>query len=312
MSSMPHTTSHPSNYVGRFAPSPTGPLHFGSLLAALASFLDARANSGQWLVRMEDIDPPRETPGAATAILNCLRAHALEWDGDVLYQSQRTPIYRDVCTQLIAQQRAFYCTCSRVDLAGSDGIYTGRCRSCFEKPQQPFAIRLRVDDIDIRLEDNIQPPFTENIARDVGDFVIYRKEDLPAYQLAVVIDDAAQQVTHVVRGSDLLASTARQIFLQRCLQLPTPRYAHIPIIANPQRQKLSKQTFARELDNADAADNLLAALEFLQQPLPPASESQSTTSILQWAIRHWDIALIPRQHDICGAALPPRCRRFAI
>lgn len=300
-----------TQYIGRFAPSPTGPLHFGSLLAALASFLDARAHGGQWLVRIEDIDPPREVPGATAAILDCLRAHALTWDGDVLYQSQRLPIYREACTKLIEQQRAFHCTCSRLDLMDSKGIYTGRCRHCFNKPQQPFAIRLRVDDVDICIDDRIQPAFTENIARDVGDFVIYRKEDLPAYQLAVVIDDAIQNVTHVVRGSDLLSSTGRQIFLQRCLQLPTPQYAHIPIIANSQHQKLSKQTFALALDNNDAIENLLAALEFLQQPSPPKTEVASPESILRWSIKHWDITRIPRQEELCGTALPPRCQHFA-
>lgn len=303
---MPHL-----NYVGRFAPSPTGPLHFGSLLAALASYLDARAHGGQWLVRIEDIDPPREVPGASQAILECLRAHALEWDGEVFQQSRRTQRYRDTCAQLIAQRRAFYCTCSRLDLAGSGGIYTGHCRYCFQKPERPFAIRVRVDAIALRVDDRIQPSVAENLARDVGDFVIYRKEDLPAYQLAVVADDAAQRVTHIVRGSDLLASTARQIFLQQCLQLPTPQYAHIPVIANARQQKLSKQTFARALDNSAATENLLAALEFLQQPLPPTAQTQSASSILRWAIRHWDIALIPRRQELSGAALPPRCRRFA-
>ncbi len=305
------TAEFPAHYVGRFAPSPTGPLHFGSLLAALASFLDARARGGQWLVRIEDIDPPREAPGATAAILDCLRAHSLDWDGDVLYQSQRTSIYREACTRLIERRRAFYCTCSRLDLAGNGHIYAGRCRQVFEKPQPPFAIRLLADDVDIRVDDRIQPELTENIARDVGDFVIYRKEALPAYQLAVVIDDAAHHVTHVVRGSDLLESTARQIFLQRCLQLPTPQYAHIPVIANAQHQKLSKQTRAHALDNNAASENLLAALEFLHQPLPPAAEAKSTTSILRWAIGHWNIASIPRQRELCGAALPPRCRHFA-
>lgn len=307
----PPSLEQPSRYIGRFAPSPTGPLHFGSLLAALASFLDARSHNGQWLVRIEDIDPPREVTGAATAILNCLLAHGLEWDGEVLYQSERLPIYREACTRLIERHQAFFCTCSRLDLSINNGIYWGRCRRCFKKPSQPSAIRLCVDDAEIHIDDRIQPAFTENIARDVGDFVIYRKEDLPAYQLAVVIDDAAQNITHVVRGSDLLSSTARQVFLQRCLQLPSQQYAHIPVIANSQHQKLSKQTFARALDKNDAVENLLAALEFLQQPLPSTTEIQSVASLLQWAIAHWDIARIPRHPEISGSALPPRCRRFA-
>lgn len=301
----------PTPYIGRFAPSPTGPLHFGSLLAALASFLDARAHDGQWLVRVEDIDPPREVPGATADIIDCLQAHALSWDGDVVYQSQRLSIYRDACSRLIAQHRAFYCTCSRLDLADSGGIYSGRCRELVDKPQQPFAIRLRTDDSDICVDDRIQTVFTENMARDIGDFVIFRKDDLPAYQLAVVIDDALQHVTHVVRGSDLLASTTRQIFLQRQLQLPTPRYAHIPVITNEQHQKLSKQTFARALDKSRAAENLLAALDFLQQPQPPATAINSPHEIVQWAVKHWNIDRIPRQQEISGTALPSRCQPFA-
>lgn len=305
-------SSHfPTRYVGRFAPSPTGPLHFGSLLAALASFLDARANNGQWLVRIEDIDPPREIPGAAAAILQCLQAHALMWDGDVLYQSTRTAIYQQACSRLLAQQRAFYCTCSRLDLAGNNGIYSGRCRHRLQRPQQLCAIRLRSDAIDVHCDDAIQPSFTVNIARDIGDFVIYRKENLPAYQLAVVIDDAAQNITHIVRGFDLLDSTPRQIFLRHCLHLPTPHYAHIPIIANSQRQKLSKQTFARVLDNASAVENLLAALEFLRQPLPSKSHAKCASSILDWATAHWDMALIPQCGELYGDELPPRCRHFA-
>lgn len=307
---MPPSPSH-SQYIGRFAPSPTGPLHIGSLIAALASYLDARAHGGRWLVRIEDIDPAREMPAATTAILQCLRAHGLEWDGEVLYQSQRLPIYRAACAHLIEQRRAFYCTCSRLDLAQSGGIYPGRCRHCFERPPQPFAIRLRVDDTDIHVDDRIQPAFTENIARDIGDFVIFRKEDLPAYQLAVVIDDAAQNITHIVRGSDLLSSTTRQIFLQHCLGLPTPQYAHIPVIANALHQKLSKQTRARALDSSAAIENLLAALAFLQQPPPPEAEIASARRIVQWAVRHWDIARVPRQQELSGDALPPRCRDFA-
>jgi glutamyl-Q tRNA(Asp) synthetase len=309
---MPQLLSHPNtSYTGRFAPSPTGPLHFGSLLAALASFLDARAHGGQWLVRIEDIDPPREMSGATQSILECLRAHGLEWDGDVLYQSSRLSTYRDICSQLIEEQRAFYCTCSRLDLANNGGIYSGRCRRCFEKPSQPFAIRLIAEAIDIRVEDRIQPAFTENIARDIGDFVIFRKEDLPAYQLAVVADDAAQRITHIVRGSDLLESTARQIFLQQCLRLPTPSYAHIPVIANAQHQKLSKQTHAQALDPSNAPKNLLAALDFLEQPLPPASERQSVSRILQWAITYWDIARISRRPERAGDDIPPSCQHFA-
>jgi len=300
----------PATYTGRFAPSPTGLLHFGSLLGALASFLDARAQGGRWLVRIEDIDPPREMPGAATAILRCLRAHGLEWDGEVLYQSQRTAIYQEALTRLLNQDSAFFCTCSRTELAGNGGIYPGKCRQRHEAPDAPCAIRLQVDRADIVFNDAIQGEIRQNLARDVGDFVIFRKEKLPAYQLAVVVDDAAQSVTHVVRGSDLLDSTPRQIFLQRQLALPTPHYAHIPVIANRAGHKLSKQTYAQALDEADAASNLLAALDFLGQPRPPAGSRHTPGSILAWAVAHWNPSLIRRGYSLSGEELPLSCLRF--
>lgn len=296
-------------YVGRFAPSPTGPLHFGSLIGALASFLDARSQQGRWLVRIEDIDPAREIPGAAMAILECLRAHGLDWDGDVIYQSERFELYRDAYLRLCDEGRAFYCTCSRTDLLANRGIYDGRCRTHRHPPTPPYAVRLLTDAETIEFDDRIQGKIRENIGRDVGDFVIYRKEQLPAYQLAVVIDDAAQQITQVVRGCDLLGSTGRQIYLQQCLHLPSPHYAHFPVIANSERQKLSKQTQAPALDNRHARDNLLAALEFLSQPLP--TQPLPIDRLLNWAIAHWNIDAIPRQRLLHGDLLPPSCRRFA-
>lgn len=301
----------PADYTGRFAPSPTGPLHFGSLLGALASFLDARAHGGRWLVRIEDIDPPREQAGAADAILRCLRAHGLIWDGDVLYQSRRLAVYRRAVDDLLARHAAFFCTCSRTDLADSGGIYPGRCRRCFREPDSPYAIRLRVDDNDIVFDDGVQGEIRQNLAREVGDFVIFRKERLPAYQLAVVIDDAAQGVTDVVRGCDLLDSTPRQIFLQHRLGLPTPRYSHIPVIANRAGHKLSKQTYARALDATDAVGNLLAALDFLGQPMPQVEHRQTPALLLQWAAQHWRPGNIPRGYSLGGDQLPPSCRRFS-
>jgi glutamyl-Q tRNA(Asp) synthetase len=298
-------------YIGRFAPSPTGPLHFGSLLGAVASFLDARANHGSWLVRIEDIDPPREIAGASNAILQCLQAHGLLWDGEVCYQSRRDAAYRQALAQLLTANQAFYCSCSRIDLAASAGIYPGRCRNCRQPPLTPYAIRLQVDNSDISFVDSIQGPIAQTMAREVGDFVLFRKEGLPAYQLAVVVDDAAQGITHIVRGSDLLDSTPRQIFLQQRLQLPTPRYAHIPVITNLSGQKLSKQTFARALDNSSAAQNLLAVLEFLRQPLPPMGHRDSPRQLLDWAITHWQPALIPRHLQCSGKQLPDSCQRFA-
>jgi glutamyl-Q tRNA(Asp) synthetase len=299
-----------ARYIGRFAPSPTGPLHFGSLLGALASFLDARAHNGTWLVRLEDIDPPREVAGAATAILDCLRAHGLLWDGEVSYQSQRYALYRGAIERLLAEGHAFYCTCSRTELVQHGGIYAGRCRACRQKPATPHAVRLQVETGTLEFDDLIQGHIAQELARAVGDFVLFRKEGLPAYQLAVVVDDAAQGITRIVRGSDLLDSTARQIFLQRRLGLPTPEYAHIPVIANADGQKLSKQTFAPALDNGNALQNLQAALDFLGQPPPDGAHRQSVDALLAWAIDHWRLEAVPRRLQLLPDDLPPSCRSF--
>lgn len=318
MSNTPAPSSTSANsarpYVGRFAPSPTGPLHFGSLISALASFLDARAQQGLWLVRIEDIDPPREQAGASTDILNCLEAHGLLWDGPVLYQSQRHDLYREAAQNLVAQHRAFYCTCSRAQLMGQS-VYPGLCRAHFVAPVKPHAIRVRVPAEVITFDDAVQGSYSEVLERAVGDFVIFRKEQLPAYQLAVVIDDAAQNVTHVVRGCDLLHNTARQIFLQQCLQLATPQYAHIPVIANPRGQKLSKQTYAPALTAATALENLCAALDFLGQSVPDYRAYRDPESLLGAAIEHWSLARIPRVRQLPDgqrpdAQLPPSCRHF--
>jgi glutamyl-Q tRNA(Asp) synthetase len=259
---------------------------------------------------MEDIDPPREQAGAADSILRSLTAHGLHADAPVLYQSTRHSIYRDAALRLTAEHAAFFCTCSRSQLGGHS-VYPGHCREKFTAPDTLHAIRLRVPETIVEFDDAIQGHYCEWVDRSVGDFVIYRKEQLPAYQLAVVIDDAAQGVTHVVRGCDLLDNTARQIVLQRALRLPTPQYAHVPVIANPHNQKLSKQTYARALDSAQALDNLCAALEFLGQPLPAQDARYSVESLLAHAIQHWSRARVPRARSIAGAQLPESCRRFA-
>ena len=283
-----------SGYIGRFAPSPTGLLHIGSLIGALASYLDAKANQGQWLVRMEDLDPPREQPGAASAILQSLEDHGLTWDGVVLWQSQRHDAYRQVINDLLAANKAFYCTCSRSDLQGSNGIYQGRCRGCVTPPlDRDFALRLQVDNQVVAFNDAIQGRFSQQLERDVGDVVLQRKDSLFAYQLAVVVDDALQGITHIVRGSDLLDSTPRQIYLQRVLGYATPAYTHVPVINNKQGHKLSKQTFAAAIENGSASANLCAALAFLKQPLPPEDLCQKVTDIVQWAVGHWSVASIP-------------------
>ncbi|HEX4927827.1 MAG TPA: tRNA glutamyl-Q(34) synthetase GluQRS [Burkholderiales bacterium] len=279
-------------YTGRFAPSPSGPLHFGSLVAALASWLDARAARGRWLVRIEDLDRPRVQPGADAAILGTLVRLGLRWDGEVLYQSRREALYREALARL--RERTYWCACTRREIADSslglaiDGarIYPGTCREGIAAGKEARALRLRVGADEIRFVDRVQGPQAQLLARDVGDFVLCRADGLIAYQLAVVVDDAAQGVTDVVRGADLLDSTARQVHLQRLLGLPTPRYLHVPVALSEGGEKLSKQTDAPPIDAARPAEALAAALAFLGQP--------SATSLDQ-AIEQWDVSLIPAQ-----------------
>ncbi|MFA7554448.1 MAG: tRNA glutamyl-Q(34) synthetase GluQRS [Spongiibacteraceae bacterium] len=289
-----------SHYIGRFAPSPTGPLHIGSLIGALASYLDAKANGGQWLLRIEDLDPPREMPGAANAILTCLQQHGLQWDQPVLWQHQRHQAYQQIIDQLLATGQAFYCTCSRSDTQHQGGIYSGHCRGRTQIPNRPFAIRWQVPEQTIGFNDAIQGYFSQHLPQQVGDIVLKRKDGLFAYQLAVVVDDAYQQITHCVRGSDLLSSTPRQIALQQALSLPPLHYCHIPVITNQLGQKLSKQTFAPAMDATNACQNLLIALDFLQQPKPPLNSRHDVDKIIQWAIEHWLPAAIPKCMGIIG------------
>lgn len=286
----------PSDYIGRFAPSPTGPLHLGSLVAALASFLDARAHQGQWLLRMEDIDPPREQAGAAEGILRCLEAHHLHWDGNVLYQSTRHNAYRDALQQLNQQSLTYYCTCSRQALQG-EAIYNGHCQSLHHDANTPSAIRLNAGaalkqiqaNPELMFEDLIQGPQQQNLLTEVGDFVIHRKEALFAYQLAVVVDDIFQSITHVIRGADLLESTARQRLLFKLLGNTPPTFGHIPLVLNEAGQKLSKQNFAPALNHHSASDNLYRALTLLNQAPPTELQGESPSRILDWAIAHWQL-----------------------
>jgi len=296
------TVPAPSNrYRGRFAPSPTGPLHFGSLVAALGSYADARAAGGEWLVRMEDLDPPREQPGAADAILAALDAFALEWDGAVMYQSRRGDAYRDGIARLAALGATYPCACTRKELqdsalAAPDGslVYPGTCRNGLPPGKAMRALRVRVGDAVIDFDDAVQGRIAQDLARDVGDFVVRRADGFVAYQLAVVVDDAAQDITDVVRGADLLDSTPRQIHLQRLLGVPTPRYAHLPVAVNSDGEKLSKQTLAAPIDAARPAPALVAALAFLGQAPPPELARASAPAVLAWAVAHWSRERIPR------------------
>ena len=274
-------------YVGRFAPSPTGALHFGSLVAALASWLDARAAGGRWLVRIEDLDTPRVQPGAAEQILRTLGELGLTWDGSVEYQSRRLALYREALAKLEA--RTYWCGCTRREIADSslglaaDGaqIYPGTCRGGTADGKAPRAMRLRVEGETIGFSDRVQGEQRQDLGHEVGDFVLYRADGLFAYQLAVVVDDAGQGVTDVVRGADLLDSTARQILLQRLLGYATPRYLHLPAALNRAGEKLSKQTGAGAVVAGTAS--LRRALAFLGQP---------ETDDLREAVRNWDPALI--------------------
>lgn len=283
-----------SVYVGRFAPSPTGPLHFGSLLAALASFLDARANNGLWLLRMEDLDPPREPADAAETILQQLQDLHLHWDGEVLYQSSRQESYLSALTTLAERGLSYHCDCNRQRVRDLGSVYDGACRRRSTPASEPFAIRLRTRDEEIGFEDLIQGHFRQNLERDVGDFIIRRKDRLFAYQLAVVIDDAFQGVTDVVRGWDLLDSTPRQLYLQSILGYPQPRYAHIPIAVNAAGQKLSKQHFAKAIDAKEGSELVYHALDFLGQNPPGDLHKTAVGEQLDWAIQHWDIQAVPK------------------
>lgn len=282
-----------SAYCGRFAPSPTGPLHFGSLITALASYLQARSQGGRWLVRMEDLDTPRNQPGAAAAILRQLGAFGLISDGPVLAQSTRLRAYREALAMLADRGLSFRCGCSRQDL--NERIYPGTCREGLAPGRKERAVRLRVSEEAIFLHDQIQGEFRQNLAREVGDFVVRRADNIVAYHLAVVVDDAWQGVTEVVRGADLLDSTPRQIYLQRLLGLPTPRYAHLPIATNAQGQKLSKQSGARAISEDRPASTLHACLEFLGQQPDPRLRQATPAEVLQWGIAHWDLAMVPRR-----------------
>jgi glutamyl-Q tRNA(Asp) synthetase len=281
-------------YVGRFAPSPTGPLHFGSLVTALASYLDARAHGGKWLVRVEDLDPPREITGSSTLILEQLRALGMDWDGDVLYQSTRLSAYESILEQLEDQKICFRCDCSRQRVSGLEGIYDGRCRSRRLTSAQGLAIRLKIRPETVRFTDTIQGDYAQNLEHEVGDFILRRKDGLFAYQLAVVADDAEQGITHIVRGYDLLSSTPRQIYLQQLLGLPTPSYAHIPIIVNALGQKLSKQHFAEPIDLKNASSLLFSALQFLGMTPPPSLIGAVPVSLVTWGAEHWDIQRVPK------------------
>lgn len=295
-----------NSYRGRFAPSPTGPLHFGSLVAAVGSYLEARRRGGAWLVRMEDLDPPREQPGAADAILRALEACGMGWDDKIIYQSRRADAYRAALGRLQERGLVYACACSRREIADSalqppaDGmlVYPGTCRNGIAVGKAPRAWRVRVTDEAIEFDDALQGGMRQDLAAEVGDFVLLRADGLFAYQLAVVIDDTEQGITDVVRGADLLGSTARQMYLQRLLGLPAPRYLHLPVAVNAAGEKLSKQTFAPPVDARNPLPALVQALRFLGQAPPAHLARVQLAEFWAWALAHWDATRVPRQRRL--------------
>ncbi|MDP2822404.1 MAG: tRNA glutamyl-Q(34) synthetase GluQRS [Sulfuritalea sp.] len=298
-------------YRGRFAPSPTGPLHFGSLVAATGSFLEARTRGGEWHLRMEDVDAPRCSMAAATEILRALEACGFAWDGEVIWQSRRTAAYAAALERLKTAGRVFPCACTRRELAdsaiGPDGaaIYPGTCRDGLPAGRSARAWRLRVEDVRVSFDDAIQGRIVSNLASEAGDFILLRADGLFAYQLAVVVDDAEAGITHVVRGADLLASTSRQIFLQQCLGVSTPSYAHLPVAVNAAGEKLSKQTCAAPVDISRPGPELFAALEFLGQRPPPELSAAAVQEIWIWARANWQLGHVPRGPARPGGARNP-------
>jgi glutamyl-Q tRNA(Asp) synthetase len=297
-----HTTlAQMERYRGRFAPTPSGPLHFGSLVAAVGSYLEARHRGGEWLVRIDDLDPPRVVPGAADGILRTLAACGFSWDGGIVRQSRRSEAYHAALHQLRRDHRLYPCACSRRDiaesaLAGAEGpVYPGTCRDGLTGERPARALRLDTRGGGISFEDALQGRITQNVAADVGDFVLYRADRVFSYHLAVAVDDAEQGITDVVRGADLLPSTARQILLQRLLGLPTPRYAHLPIAVDRRGDKLAKQTQAAPVNARNPLPALVEALQFLGHPPPLAAADGRIEELWRWAMREWRLERVPRE-----------------
>ena len=295
-----------NDYIGRFAPSPTGPLHFGSLVAAVASYLQARVHDGLWLLRIEDIDPPREQPGATDLILKALDTYGFQWDGDVIYQSHSAAAHDAALQTLLRCEMAYPCGCSRKDLASArrgplGTIYPGTCRSGCDASEVAF--RLRTNDQPIEYIDGLQGPQIQRLESESGDFIIRRRDGLIAYQLAVVVDDELQGITEIVRGIDIMDSTPRQIWLQRLLGFRTPNYVHIPVITHPDGNKLSKLTGAPGIPFDGTREVLVAALAALRQAPPPDLAGRSLREIWRWAIEHWKIERLQRLGAVSTAEI---------
>lgn len=291
------------SYKGRYAPSPTGPLHFGTLVAAVGSYLQAKCQQGQWLMRIEDVDTTRSVIGAADNMLQTFEAFGFEWDGEVIYQSERTELYEQALIALSEKGLVYPCTCSRKKISAdiiegaAAGIYNGKCRLRTLPLDEQHALRIRVEDTRITFDDAVMGRVTQQLDTHCGDFIIKRRDGLFAYQLAVVVDDALQGITEVVRGADLLDSTARQIYLQQQLGYAQPHYLHLPLVIDENQKKLGKSTGGATLDSTQPVKSLFAALSHLGQQPPTELETTDLHSFWQWAIEHWNIRHIPQQNQ---------------
>ena len=294
-------------YRGRFAPSPTGRLHFGSLVAAVGSYLQARRAQGKWLVRIEDLDPPRAVPGAAEQILTTLQAFGFIWDEPVVYQSARTELYEQALRTLIERGQCYRCSCTRSELQALHGgvadnseelRYPGYCVNGPLRAQGPHAWRLRVPEDPICFRDGLQGEHCLDLHDSIGDFIVKRRDGWFAYQLAVVVDDDAQGITEVVRGADLLLNTPRQIALQRALGMHTPDYMHLPLVTDAHGHKLAKSTAAAPIDDNQTGQTLWQALRILRQAPPPELQSEAPRVIWQWATSHWNVSTLKGLRDL--------------
>ena len=290
-------------YRGRFAPSPTGPLHFGSLIAAISSYAQARKQNGTWLVRIEDVDQPRCDATSTKLILEALEIYGMQWDENIVYQSQRDHLYQTALDILKSKNLSYDCACSRKDINvnaeyNSNLIYPGTCKNGIKNNKQARSIRLHTNNEIINFNDKVQGYYSQNITKDVGDFIIKRADNLFAYQLAVVVDDEEQNITEVVRGSDMLDSTARQILLQQLLSYVTPQYMHIPLATTEDGNKLSKQNMAPPINIEDPRPTLISALTFLKQYPPTDLRDCNIETIWDWVINNWSIKAIPAKLSI--------------
>ena len=284
-------------YVGRFAPTPSGALHLGSLYAAVASYLDARAHRGTWLVRIEDLDRPREVAGSADGIVRTLREFGFEWDGEVVRQRDRSALYAAALDSLQARGLTFECSCSRLQLE-DESRYPGTCRAQPHAAGLPTTTRLRVEPGRIQFADRIQGGYRQDLYGAVGDVILKRRDHIYAYLLAVVVDDAEQRVTHVVRGADLLDNTPRQIYLQQRLGLSPPQYAHVPVLTEPDDAKLAKSRRSVRLDVQQALPQLLSVFSLLGLAPPISLKGSTLTHAWEWAIAHWDMERVPKRLNI--------------